>query len=156
ASSFRERNSMSVQESTRPDCAHPKELLPHLYRGKGRSRRLRLIAAACCREGWDMLEPQPFRAAVGVAEKYADRRAGKKDLAAAWVGLSREWGEYWSGWPAEEDWGNVHEMDLAVIAAGYSDADPTNCSDADFKAYFRSYIAKRAVFYALWPNAETG
>src|SRR5262249_49111486 len=82
------RKSMSIQERTGPDCAYPKELLPFLYRGKGRSRRLRLFAAACCRQVWDMLEPQPFRAAVEVAERYADRRARKKDLVAAWVAVA--------------------------------------------------------------------
>jgi hypothetical protein len=42
-------------------------------------RKLRLFAAACCRRVWDVLSPDN-RAAVEVAERYADGLATRQDL----------------------------------------------------------------------------
>jgi hypothetical protein len=48
--------------------------------GRGRSRRLRLCAVACCRLVAHLLPDDRCRRAIDVAEEYADRRATKEQL----------------------------------------------------------------------------
>jgi hypothetical protein len=49
-----------------------------IARSKAGRRRLRLLACALCRRGWEMLDERG-RAAVEVAERYADGRATEKE-----------------------------------------------------------------------------
>jgi hypothetical protein len=46
-------------------------------------RKLRLFACACCREAWDRISDRRIRAAVVVAENYADGRASEGSLGGA-------------------------------------------------------------------------
>jgi hypothetical protein len=52
-------------------------------RTKAGRRRLRLFAVACCRLVWDLLADPRLRHAVEVAERFAEGRAGKRELEAA-------------------------------------------------------------------------
>ncbi len=45
-------------------------------------RKLRLYAVACCRQRWDLFEMNLFRRAVDAAERFADGRADRQELAA--------------------------------------------------------------------------
>jgi hypothetical protein len=48
-------------------------------------RKLRLFACACCRHYWDLVQSDDSRAAVTIAERFADGLARKKELKAACV-----------------------------------------------------------------------
>jgi hypothetical protein len=50
-----------------------------------KDRKLRLLACACCRGIWDLLQDERSRKAVETSERYADGLASKKDLATARV-----------------------------------------------------------------------
>jgi hypothetical protein len=51
----------------------PEEMLRRLKRGhRPTSRKLRLFACACCREGWHLLSDPRLRTAVEVAERFED------------------------------------------------------------------------------------
>lgn len=62
-------------------------------RRRGIGRKLRLLACACARRVWAGLDPaaiaeeekEACRRAVEVAERFADGRAGRRELAAAWA-----------------------------------------------------------------------
>ena len=60
-------------------CAEPQTILDHL-RGRATDRKLRLFACACCRLRWESLTDPASRAAVTVAEKYADGEAPPQEL----------------------------------------------------------------------------
>ncbi|MGE3806573.1 MAG: hypothetical protein AB7K24_18050 [Gemmataceae bacterium] len=49
-------------------------------RGKISERKLRLFAAACCRDAWHLLCDQRSRQALELAEHVADKKAFKKEL----------------------------------------------------------------------------
>jgi hypothetical protein len=49
-------------------------------RGKVSERKLRLLAAACCRRIWDLLSDRYCRKALSVAERYADSEVPKEKL----------------------------------------------------------------------------
>jgi hypothetical protein len=64
-------------------CPGPKRMLDFLAsRGDHDERRLRLVACACVRQAWHLLNPQA-RVAVEVAEAYAEGAATAADLAVA-------------------------------------------------------------------------
>jgi hypothetical protein len=53
-------------------CQEPQEMLELLLeRGGTSDRRWRLLACSCCRSAWSLLN-KGSRAAVSVAERYAD------------------------------------------------------------------------------------
>ncbi len=67
----------------------PYEMLYHLQQHQrvskvpGGRRRLRLFGVACCRSIWEHLDDDRSRQGVEVAERFADGRARKAELAAA-------------------------------------------------------------------------
>lgn len=85
-------------------CADRTMMLGHLE-GRVTERKLRLFAVACCRHIWDLLPDRRSRAAVEVAEQYADQLADerqqvgvlKQALAAANRTTGRAgWAAYWT------------------------------------------------------------
>src|SRR5262249_1193073 len=52
--------------------------------GNASDRKLRLFAAACCRQVWHLLTDERSRKAVKVAERYADGLADEDELFTAW------------------------------------------------------------------------
>ncbi len=64
-------------------CVDAVELLKHLREG-ATSRKLRLFACGCCRMVWDKLAKRTGRAAVEVAERFADGKARREQLSTAW------------------------------------------------------------------------
>src|SRR5690348_1969368 len=65
-------------------CDDPQEMLQSLG-DRATERKLRLFLCACCRRVWDLLTDPRSRAAVEAAERYADGRADRRELAAARV-----------------------------------------------------------------------
>jgi hypothetical protein len=63
-------------------CDDPMRMLDAL-RGRISARKLRLFGVACCRNIWDLLDDDRSRAAVAVAEQYADGTIGRERLVAA-------------------------------------------------------------------------
>jgi hypothetical protein len=57
--------------------------------GRANDRQLRLFAAACCRRIWNLLADERLQTAVGVAERYADGRAGDEELGQACLAAVR-------------------------------------------------------------------
>jgi hypothetical protein len=58
--------------------AQPRALLRH-YPRKGRNRKLRLFAVACCRRAWERIPDETCRRAVEVAERFADGQASPQE-----------------------------------------------------------------------------
>ena len=69
-----------MNESDWLTCADPATML-HFLLGRGISeRKSRLLSCACCRRIWDLLPDPRSRAAVEVAERYADGEATRVEL----------------------------------------------------------------------------
>jgi len=62
-------------------CDDPQKMLPQLL--EAGERELRLLACACLRRVWHLLPEGPSREAVEVSEAWADGRATRQDLDAA-------------------------------------------------------------------------
>jgi hypothetical protein len=60
-------------------CTEPGQMLEHVRRRLS-ARKQRLFAVACCRGVWDLLADPRSRAAVEVAERFADDLASAREL----------------------------------------------------------------------------
>lgn len=63
-------------------CIEPRDML-HFLRNKSTDRKVRLFACACCRRVWEVLSEPACRAAVEVAEAFADGDADGAELGQA-------------------------------------------------------------------------
>src|SRR5262249_17981400 len=76
-------NRQSMTEAEWLSCANPVLMLDYLRaNNRATERKLRLFAVACSRRNWDRIDDLG-RAAVVVAEAYADGLAGAAELRAA-------------------------------------------------------------------------
>jgi hypothetical protein len=82
-------------------CMDPTPMLEILRNtGKASERKLRLFGCACCRRIWHLLADERSRAAIKVAERYADGLISREELRAAarqaWAVIQEPWPElYW-------------------------------------------------------------
>lgn len=76
------------------ECTYPSKMLAFL-RDKGGERKQRLFAVACCYRIWHLLTDTQSRAAVEVAERYADGLADSGQLEVA--GRRAGWVAAWAG-----------------------------------------------------------
>lgn len=109
------------------------------------ARKLRLFACGCCRAVWPQLTDPRSRAAVLVAERFADGEATEGELRAAWR----------PAWDAATLLGGRHGLDSpAYIAAWYAAA--TLASDAATAARQASPVlppaAQADLLRCLWGN----
>jgi hypothetical protein len=99
-------------------CDDPHKMLKFLRR-RASDRKLRLFACACCHRIWHLLEDVRSRAAVNIAERYAEGATGIAVLSAAAEGAagvhpSRNWAR-----------GACTELDRGYAAyAAYAAATP--------------------------------
>jgi hypothetical protein len=74
-----ERRSDTMTEAEWMVCSNLLEMLT-FQRGQVSRRKLRLLAAACCRRMWHLLNDVRCRTAIEVAERFADGTATEVDL----------------------------------------------------------------------------
>jgi hypothetical protein len=71
-------------------CTDPRRMLAFLKQGPhAHERKLRLFGCACCRRLWHLLTREEVRAAVEVAERYADGLADVEELRRAWSAVRK-------------------------------------------------------------------
>src|SRR5437660_12654087 len=79
---------LHAEERVASRRARPGALLKHLPR-KGRDRKLRLFAVACCRRAWERIPDETCRRAVEVAERFADGQASQQERRTVEVAVAR-------------------------------------------------------------------
>jgi hypothetical protein len=108
------------------DCADPAPMLEFLC-GNASDRKLRLSAAACSRRDWVRISA-PGRAAVEVAEAFADGLAGPEELRAARQACKFAGGD--AAWYAAASRAAVAARNAALSAQAGSDPTPERAAQA--------------------------
>src|SRR5438045_377188 len=103
-------------------CTDPAVMLAFLRdNNRATNRKLWLFAVTCCRRILPLLVDNRSRAAVLVAEQYADGRAGLDELrAAAQAAIEATWAakdEEDARWPAEPMPGRLEAAEAAEMAS---------------------------------------
>jgi hypothetical protein len=80
---------IAVTEAEWLACADPTPMLVFL-RSRASERALRLLACACCRRIWSLLTSPFSKAAVEVAERFADGLASESERRVAFAAAARE------------------------------------------------------------------
>jgi hypothetical protein len=110
---------MRLSEGDWLACLDPRKMLEHLGE-RASPRKRRLFACACVRRVWPLLTHKRQRAAVELAERFADGSAGAKELRAAGKivarlckPLERTWRRRWAAGPTEEGWQALADLSAA-------------------------------------------
>jgi len=107
-------------------CTDPAPMLEFLW-GNAGDRKLRLFAAACSRRGWGRISA-PGRAAVEVAEAFADGLAGPEELRAARQACKFAGGD--AAWYAAASRAAVAARNAALSAQAGADPTPERAAQA--------------------------
>jgi hypothetical protein len=122
------------------ECREPQKMLDWLRTsGKLSDRRARLIAVACCRRVWHLLEEPAFRKAVERAERFADCEVTSRELEAAWRATFRQ---------GEDD--GLSEVPLAN--ARFWAADAATQAACDLNRAFA--VANSAAWATSWGSSS--
>ncbi len=97
------------------DCVEASEMLAYL-RGRASERKFRLFAVGCCRRIWELLKDPRSRAAVELAERFADGGAPAEELAKAHLAAHEVTGD---------PFGEVRKASAEHAAALAADNDET-------------------------------
>jgi len=135
-----------VTEAEWLNGADPQAMLEHV-RGTASHRKLRLFAAACCRQVWRFLGHEDSRQGVIVAERYADGLASERERQAAAAAIPRC---YSYGDEDPTDPGNVDTFATeAVACALFADNDcPPITTYATTCAIAAAHASANAAAYA--------
>jgi hypothetical protein len=119
----------------------PEPMLEFLRDG-ARDRKQRLFACACCRRIWDLLTTPCSRAAVEVAERFADGLSGEQERASAFADAIHEangWANC-SGLIDAAYSGGVFAAAFAVATAGTIEntGNAFDITDCQFPQYMQS------------------
>src|SRR5262249_54985154 len=63
-------------------------------RNKASDRKFRLLAVACCRRVWHLLDGEPWRKAVDIAQRFPDGGVGDNEYDAVFSECCNEYEEY--------------------------------------------------------------
>ena len=107
-------------------CTDPTPMLGFLW-GNASDRKLRLSAAACSRRGWGRISA-PGRAAVEVAEAFADGLAGPAELRAARQACKFAGGD--AAWYAAASRAAIAARNAALSAQAGADPTPERAAQA--------------------------
>jgi hypothetical protein len=103
-------------------CGNPVPMLGFLQ-GKSSDRKLHLLACACCRRAWALLETDNLRQGVEVFERFADGEADEEGIHAAALAthpLRNYYEEIWSGDPRHAVMMAAYAVNAAMSGYGTS------------------------------------
>lgn len=112
----------------------------YLVRRRLKTARLqRLFAVACCRRPcvWDRLDDPRSVAAIEIAERYADRRASRRELSAARDAV-------WDVWQMKPTYATYAATYAATDAATYAAYAAYAAAAAHVAAHVAAYVAAHA------------
>lgn len=135
-------------------CAEPREMLDFLSkRGLGSDRKLRLFAVACARRAWPLIDDLG-RAAVEVAESFADGRADAERLRAARLACKGSgWQSSW--YAAATNPANAAQNAALSVLAGVTDPDGERLAQAALlRDVFGPQPSRQVPFDPSWRSED--